>query len=302
VYRKNYQMSDILVTMDEGAVANALASAGYSVHAHGDVWWQKVAPFYCKPVDPVRALLPGSEVPGLRHSIIGYSHLVSDRRHATHTWSIMLLRPIRLRDVSIERLKLGRRTSVRKALKQVEIRRIDAIGPVLDRLNEISISTAQRTGHGQPPEHYTKRRNEWADFMIREYSIANREWWGGWVDNKLVAYFYAYQIAKTMYISAAKSHSDYLKLRPNDALIFSFLEYCRDLVACEQVVYGDWSPDVPSLNEFKEQFGFEKTDLPVYRHERMSFQFLSNLDRFRHWAIQTRSPSSHPRKQVNAKL
>jgi len=265
--------------MDERTVAIALDKAGYSVHLHAGVWWQKVAPFYCKPVDPLRELLPRSSVPGLRHSLIGYSHLVPDRRHATRTWSIMLLPPERLRDFSIERIKLGRRTSVRKALKQVEIHRIDAIAPVLDRMSEISISTAQRTGHGQPPEYYTKNRKEWTDFMIREYSIPGREWWGAYVDNKLAAYFYAYLIASTMYISAGKSHSDCMKLRPNDALVFSFLEYCRDLTGCKQVVYGDWAPNAPSLNEFKEQFGFEKSDLPVYRYERVSFGLLSKLGR-----------------------
>jgi hypothetical protein len=266
--------------MDERTVAMALSKAGYSVHLRADVWWQKVAPFYCKPVDPLRVLLPRASVPDLRHSLIGYSHLVPDQHHSTRTWSIMLLPPERLRNFSIELLKTGRRTSVRKALKQVEIRRIDAIAPVLDRMNEISISTAQRTGHGLPPEYYTKSRREWAGFMLREYSIPDREWWGVYVDNELVGYFYAYLIGSTMYISATKSHSDYMKLRPNDAWVFSFVEYCRNLPGCDQVVYGDWSPDAPTLNEFKEQFGFEKRDLPVYRHERLSFALLSKLARF----------------------
>jgi hypothetical protein len=36
------------------------------------------------------------------------------------------------------------------------------------------------------------------------------------------------------------------------------------LEGCKKVYCGDWSYNAPSLNEYKQKFGFKKVDLPMY--------------------------------------
>ena len=267
--------------MDEQNIALSLKQVGYCVHRNDGVWWLQVGPFFCKTLDPMLALLPQSSRPKFQYSMLGYSHVVSDPNLATRTWPVMSLSKERISNFEVGQLKPRKRTSVRKALRQVEVRRIEAIEPVLDTLNEICVSAAQRTGNGKPPEYYLQKRQEWECYMVREFSIPNREWWGAYAEGRLVSYYYAYLIRTTMHIDAAKSHSNYLHLLPNDALLFTFLEYCRDLKSCDQVIFGWWSPDAPTLNRFKETYGFERKDVPVYRHERVSFKLLSKAAQIR---------------------
>lgn len=263
----------------EQATAAALRSAGYRVHSSGGVWWIRRSPGFCKPMNPLQAIHRGAARPKWFRSPIGYSHVVPDAAEASHTWDVMMLGGERLKGFEIGYLKPRKRTAVRKALKELEIRRIDHIGPVLSAMNELSIATAKRTGHGRPPQYYIKKRSEWERFMRREFAIPGREWWGAFLEGRLLSYYYSYLINGTMIISAAKSDTAYLKLNPNDAVTFSFLEYCARLPDCHAVIYGDYSPEVKSLNEFKEQFGFEKKSLPVYRAESPLFKIARGLFR-----------------------
>jgi hypothetical protein len=202
--------------------------------------------------------------PKILKSFLGYSHLIDDANLANKHWPIMLLNSQKLEEFSISLLSASKRANVRKGLRRNEIRRIDVIDPVIDQMQDICISAVRRTGHGKPPEYYTKDYRKWRNFMTKEFAMQKREWWGAFHNGVLTAYYYAYQINETMFISAAKSHSDHMEDCPNDALFFTFLEYCRDLFDCKQVIFGDWSGDAPSLNKFKERYGFQKIDLPVY--------------------------------------
>lgn len=117
--------------------------------------------------------------------------------------------------------------------------------------------------------------------MRREFAIPGREWWGAFFEGRLIAYYYAYLIGGTMHISASKSHTDHLRMCPNDAMAFSFLQHCAQLPTCHSVIFGDYSPGVPSLTEFKEQFGFEKKSFPVFRSESPLFKLARALFQLR---------------------
>ena len=261
----------------EEEIAEALQSAGYPVHLNEGVWWQRRSPGFCKPMNPLRAIKKGESCPRWFRSPLGYSHVVPAAQEATRTWDVMLLAGERLKGFEIGYLKPRKRSAVRKALRELEIRRIEQIDPVLPAMNELCIATALRTKHGRPSSYYTEKRPAWESFMRREFGIPGREWWGAFFEGRLISYYYAYLMEGTMHIAAAKSDTAYLKLTPNDAVAFSFLKYCAKLPGCEAVIYGDWSPGVVSLNEFKEQFGFEKHSFPVYRAEPLLFKMASSV-------------------------
>ena len=237
--------------------------AGYTIHFHDNEWWEKVSPFYYRPVLPMRAVTVGCR-PKMSRSFLGYSHIVKDEKSANRHWSIMLLPNEKLKEFSMKNLPEAKRKRIRKGLKLSEVRRIEDIGPVLEDMRQICISVALRTKHGKTPEYYTDSYDEWKTYMTTLFNLPERQWWGTFHEGVLIAYHYAVQIDDTMYHLATKGHANYLDRCPNDALIFTFLDYCRGLGDCSQVHTGDWVEDKPSLNKFKEYFGFEKVDLPVY--------------------------------------
>lgn len=238
--------------------------AGYKIHFQQGVWWEKAAPFFYKPVLPFQEILRGKSKPKLAVSFLGYSHCVPEGSYANKVWSVMVLRNEKLKNFSIYNLSANRRKLVRKGLRRVEIKKIENIYFVVDDIRDICISSADRTSHGKPPNYYIKHYNEWKSFITKLFNLPNREWWGAFHQGKLIAYFYAYQISHTMYVNTHKSHSQFLGKKPNDALFFAFIDYCKRLPDCTELSLGDWNKDNPGINEFKMKYGFKKVDLPVY--------------------------------------
>ncbi len=239
-------------------------NCGYKVHFNDEVWWQKRAPFFYKPVNFLQKINPGESRPSIFKSFFGYSHLVHEKQYANKYWPVMLLSYEKLREFDISSLPSSKRARVRKGLRLTDIKKIENIDSVIENIKNICISTAMRTRHGLPPEYYVKRFKKWRSWITRLFNLSKGDWWGSFYQGTLIAYIYAFQIDDTMLISAAKSHSNNLDKCPNDALLFSLLNYCKNLHDCKKVIFGDWSKDAQSLNEFKMKFGFKKKDLPLY--------------------------------------
>jgi len=252
----------------EHEIAHSLASAGYKVHLSQGVWWQQTGPSFVKPVNPMKAIEPGEAFPAYFGSLLGYSHVVADPNQANWFRSVMLLNEENLSDFGFGKLNRGKRSSVRKALRNLVIQDITELEPHLELMAEICTSQASRNAHGQPPEYYVKHYPRWAAFMRREFSIPGRIWLGAFLETRLVGYYYAYVIDGTMYISAAKSHTAALNMRLNEGMVFTLLERGQADANCRRVIFGDWSDDAPSLNKFKESFGFRRWDVPVFRRLR----------------------------------
>ena len=252
--------------MDEAQTAANLKAIGKAAHYHDGVWWQQVAPGFCKPVDVLRTFAPGSARPTFSRRWLGYSHVVPDDAPSNHAWNVMYLEGEGLQSFDLTRVSPKRKQQkIKQAIKTLDIRLIEEIEPLLPAMNEINAVMARRTGHGHSPEYYSRQRAEWERFMIREFSLPGREWWGAFHEARLVAYYYAYVVARTLHISAAKSHTDFLRLGPNDGLVFTLLHHHAQAGDCDRVIYGDWSPEVPTLNEFNECYGFRQRSLPIFR-------------------------------------
>ncbi|MDQ7786442.1 MAG: hypothetical protein RDU01_02435 [Thermodesulfovibrionales bacterium] len=237
-------------------------AAGYKVHYHDGLWWEQFRPFFYKPVIPFHELIPGKVVPKFTKSFLGYKHLVSDRQLANQYWPILLLDNNKLQEYSIYSVHTPKRSQVRKGLKLTEIKRIEHIETAIEDIKNICISTRMRTKHGKPEKYYLTE--EWKRWITKEFNLAKREWWGAYDGKKLIAYIYSVLIDETMFLRAAKSHTDTLEKCPNDALIFSFLIYCKNLPDCKQVSFGDAGSSNTSLYKYKLRLGFEEIHLPVY--------------------------------------
>lgn len=237
-------------------------AAGYKVHYNKGVWWQRIAPFFYKPVVHFQKIMPGESSPKFSKAFLGFNHLVTDKKFANQSWPVMVLNEKKLKEYTIYSLPTPKRARIRKGLKMTEIKRIENIESVIEDLKNICISTRMRIEHGRPVHYY--KTEEWRSWITKEFSLPKREWWGAYYQNSLIAYIYAVPIDETMFIYAAKSITEHLDKCPNDALIFSFLNYCKELPDCNQVMFGDGGPTAPGVNLFKEKLGFEEINLPVY--------------------------------------
>jgi hypothetical protein len=255
-------------------------SAGYKVHFNEGIWWQRVRPLCYKPAAIFDKIEPGESGPHFKQLCLKYSHMVSNKSLANAFWSVMFLKQEKLKNFSMKSLSSSHRARVRKGLNQLEIKKINQIEPVIDDIKNICISTAIRTNHGKPPEYYVNNYQNWKSWIIKEFNIPKREWWGAYNQKSLVAYMYSVHINDIMYNFTAKSHTDFLDKCPNDALIFTFLEYCSTLDGCKHIIFGDWGNNLPTLNRFKEKYGFEKVDLPMYEYYNPLVKLAIKTNRF----------------------
>jgi hypothetical protein len=158
----------------------------------------------------------------------------------------------------------AKRKNIKRALANLAFERLTAIEPLLPQMQAACIAQAERTGHGKPPGYYALHEAEWRRFLLNEFALPDREWWGAFHEGRLAAYLYAYQVEGTVVFLGFKSNTAFFNHRPNDGLIHHFVSYCRDLGTVERIVFGDWAPDDANLNAFKESFLFQRTDLSVY--------------------------------------
>ncbi|MBI5739846.1 MAG: hypothetical protein HZA16_03910 [Nitrospirae bacterium] len=231
---------------------------------HDNIWWQENFPLFYKPVNFFESFNPGAARPIRIKSLFGYSHFVSDQKYANDVRPMMILNEEALNKFSLPGLSKNKRTRIRKGLALNEVRRIDDIERVIKDIQKICISMSSRSHNGRPPEYYSEKYGEWKSFMIKEFSLPNREWWGVFHNGSLIAYRYAVLIDDTMHFRATKSRTDFLDKCPNDALMYAVLNYCKDNSECRQVSAGPWNASKYSINKFKEQFGFERVDFPAY--------------------------------------
>jgi hypothetical protein len=241
-------------------------SLGHRIHEHDGVWWDEAFPFYCKPAFVFRAFDPGSAKPSLRHSLLGYSHQVATNAQGNRSVAFMELGGDNLRRFSLATVKNVKRNQVRKGLKSCETALIGDLERNLESARQINISQsirqADRFGAETPVSRYINEADQWCAQVRREFALRGREWWGSFAEGALVAYMVTYQVADVRIIEKVKSHSDYLRYCPVDALYFTVLEAASRNAECKRVICGQ--PQHPTLNHFKEQFLFEVRNYPYY--------------------------------------
>lgn len=239
---------------------------GYEVHLNDGVYWIEYEPFFYSPVIPYQVIEPGKAKPKMLKALLGYRHHVSDKKYANTYEPIQLMSEARLINFGMQSLSSSTRARVRKGLRLTKVIRIEEIEPVLDDMKAIEISKARRFRQAKPPEYYMKYDNKWRDWTIKQFNgdRGKKEYWGSFYNDTLIAYMKIQQMYDMMMINNVASHSSHLDKCPNDALLFSVLEYCRNLPSCKKVSHGGWDNDNPTLNKFKQKYGFERVDLPVY--------------------------------------
>lgn len=246
--------------MTEEEFANQEIELGNKVHYNQGEWWIQRSRFFCESAIPFKAIGIGSSKPKLKNSLAGYSHYTNDKPKNPRVRCMMHM-AVGSEAFDIETLSSNRRSKVRRGLKRNEIVRVDNVEPYIDQLKDVVISARERTGDGKPVSYYQNNFEEWKNYILRLAPMKDRDFWLAFQEDKVAAYFHVTIVGDLCMVGAAKSHSDYLKHYPNDALVFSVLDYAINKKKCKTIVYGDWVESDAHLNKFKEGYGFEKKDM-----------------------------------------
>lgn len=237
-------------------------AAGHSVHCHQNVWWETIHPGYCKPAIPFQRVELDAKPERLR-SAIGFCHATPSSAGANGAWDLMVLHRPALANFSIESVAAKKRSQVRKGIQLNEVRLLARLDDYRGDLTAVCISTAVRNGRGYPASYYEERNDQWWASLTK--AARYTEFWGAIFDGRVIAYLAAQVAGDLAIIDAEKSLTEQLGACPNDALVFRFLESCRDRETVREIIYGGWSVDKMSLNRFKASFGFEREQMPFRR-------------------------------------
>jgi hypothetical protein len=260
------------MTQDE--FARQQIQLGHALHYHQGVWWEKQRsrPFFYKPASRLQEIVPGASRPSPLRALVGYSHAVPPGAGHSTTWPTMIATWDRTDVFSLDNLagatavkRSQVRRMVRTAQRELEIRMFHSCAELMHDLRQINIETALRTGAGRPPSYYTEQEDRWQAFIRSLFELPEREWWGAFYQERLIAYLYGYAIGRDWIVNTAKSLSDCMHLRPNDGLLFHAMERAINLHRCSRIVHGDWSENESKLTQFKAKHGFGRVDIPVQR-------------------------------------
>ena len=254
----------------EETFAQEEARLGKPVHLHDGVWWVQVAPGYCKPVHEFHPFPPARSRPRLLKAWVGYSHQVPDAAQGTRNMAWNVLQGEDLADFSLERLKSKRRNMVRGGLRDC---RVDAMSPdetTLEQMRQINISQARRFTAIQekatflPPDYYVAQASQWRADMLKLFGHSGHQFFGAYVDDRLVAYIDLIRVEDTWMFGAVKSCDEDLKHRPVDALYFHILLSASQCGDCRRVVNGGGPDERPGLTSFKGEFLLKPVVVPYY--------------------------------------
>ncbi len=263
--------------MIEAEYAQQLLEQGYSVHFHDDVWWVTVVPGFCRPVWRSRCFPVNGARPKFSKSFLGFSHS-TDPEYANSRPYQVIQRDIASNEkFSIDSLSSNRRSKVRRGLKRVDVQLTNDIAASLPQMMDVVIDARQRTGAGKPAEFYSKHGQRWQNSIENVAKQKDNFFILALLDNRVVAYFHCIVVEQTMSITAAKSHSDFLSEYPNDALVFTAMDYAYNHWNCQSIIYGDFSPDDSQLNQFKFGYGFQCHEIAQYEFLRPGVRFLKKL-------------------------
>jgi hypothetical protein len=191
---------------------------------------------------------------------------VPEQSYANRVLEYMVLTGENLWDFSLVRLCREKRNKVRKGLKSCEVILISDIEKHLENIRQINISQTQRVMNDPifflPYTYYIEHQERWKAHIRRSASMRGHQWWGAFFQGHVVSYSVTCQVENVLFIKVTKTHTNYLKMAATDALIFTILEQASRSSGCERVVNG--SPARESLNRFKEQFLFKRTEAFYY--------------------------------------
>ncbi len=232
------------------------------------------------PCAPLARLDQRLAWPALRHSLLGFTCLALPGTPANGCRQMIVAENVS--HYSIATLSRKRRSLVRRALSNLQVRPIERLDDLLNDGYGVYVTWHQRNGWGRDRSD----RAAYSAWITRAYSQPRRLSIGVYRGDRLVAFSLTLAVGNVVEPSFLASHTDALDFLPNDALFHAILCISRQTPGIDSVDFGPVSAK-PTLNEFKLHYATVKT-IP-------SFTWVNPLVRplFAHWT-RNRYPWLHP--------
>lgn len=156
-------------------------------------------------------------------------------------------------DIASVNAKYARRQT-RRGLENFEIRQF-SLRELATLGNSLNYDTLSR--QNRSPRIWSERK--WQLYCRAAEGLDGFEAWGAFTGKKLAAFMVTFQMEDHFTILHQSSATEYLRLYPNNALIFYVTKLKLTSPAVAAVSYGPQSLDAPeSLDTFKFRMGFQK--------------------------------------------
>jgi len=235
------------------------------VHFHGGVWWKQSSFQSCQPLYPLQEIPTGSSRPGFTKALIRYSHLVPPGSVGKIQWDCMFLEEDALAGFSFEGLKHEKRKAVNRGKRSgLKVERIENIENHWPDLQQIYISTANRTSYGLPGSYYVENEDDWKTNLKNEFDLVGRDWFGVFSEDTLVGFLYSCLVDGTASLLVTKYNDDYRNMRPTDFLHYHVILNYQDHPKCHKIYAGRSVTATPTIDRFKSAFGFKRIPIQAF--------------------------------------
>ena len=149
------------------------------------------------------------------------------------------------------------RRQTRRGLDNFEINQF-SFGELAKLGNDLNVETLTRQGRNRG--RWNGQR--WKLFCEATDGLDGFEAWGAFKNGNLASFMVAFQMEDHFMILHQSSATEYLRLYPNNALVFTVTKLKLGLSVVNTVSYGPQSLDAPqSLDTFKFRMGYHKSPM-----------------------------------------
>lgn len=238
--------------MDPQYHAEFLERIGHTVRECEGVYWfdafhraYTTIP-YDQPVDP--ASYPLGDVLGSDGVMVRYSCDVADGVHSYQ-------HVVTDKNYGMPTLINKARNKTRQGLRKCKAGPVDP-GELGDAGVQLHAETLLRQGRRLSDDF----GNYWKNYFAAASENPCATAWAAWYEGRLASYLISFRAGAKEYISIVRSSQELLKHRPNNAMLFTFLEHTMARPEIQEVSIGLQSlqPGGESLDLFKRGMGFQE--------------------------------------------
>jgi hypothetical protein len=229
-------------------MARQQAAVEDKVHFYRDVWWKAVKPFFYIPCRPLAQVDHHTSWPDPVRALAGFTHLVPLGSPSNGTYPAIIYENVH--DYSLSKLPKPRRLKIRKALTQLNVRKVEHLSDLLNDGYETYVSWQQRNGWGKNKTEYSTFEN----WISRAFAQPKQVVLNAYLREKLIAFMLAHVVDNVATTAFVASNSAFHQYCPNDALFQAFLCISRQTPGVSIVDFGPVS-NKPSLDTFKLTYG-----------------------------------------------
>jgi hypothetical protein len=236
-------------------LARQQANVEDRVHHNCGVWWRRARPFFWQPCFTYQPLDPSEAWPSRLLALGGFTHIAKEGAETNGFFRSIVHDNIP--NYSIRVVSRERRTKIRQGLAHLTVRMLEP-AELLDQGYEVYVSWRNRVGWGRNKGTPHKYKG-WIGKVIKQ---PKRLRVGAFHQNRLVAFMLPFACDGFVVLSYIASHSDSLRLHPNDVLYHTLMTIGRQTRGIRMAEFGPVSSK-ESLDKFKLGYGSVR-EFPSY--------------------------------------